>query len=157
MLQYSIKHKPSSSIFMDAMEKLRSKRELQHQQAPIVQQHQQRGVLTGPFVVPLPWTKEQFSRFVSSVCADFEVQTLVCPSHEKETAGKAPINIWELVYINELYRDTQFDSAIGEPIIFTVRNRETNQLFSRCPKTVRKLTQEEMSYVDAQNQSPSFP
>lgn len=157
MLQYSIKHKPAASIFMTAMESLRAKRELQQQQSP--QQQSRPPMLNGPFIIPVPWSKEQFNRFVSSVCADFEVLDLVCPIHEKEDVRPIPLNVWELAFINEIYKGTMFDSKIEEPIIFTLRNRETGELFNRCPRTVRKLTPEEMNNVNAQNKSAdtSFP
>lgn len=151
MLQYSIRHKAAPSIFLTALDSLRSRRE--QQQSP--QQQQLLGRTVGPFVIPIPWTKERFNYFMSSVCKDFEAHCLVCPTHERVNTGQIPKNIWELVFINELYKGTQFDTAIDEPIVFTLRNRETNQLFNRCPKTVRKLTAEELTNVNAQNSSSS--
>lgn len=150
MLSHSIK-KPASKVFQDELERRRAARQ---QGVPFT-----RGATpalpapAGPQFgfVPVPWTKARFIAFTEAAQALYPIGSLVTLRHVMVIPNQIPRWLFEVVYISELYHDTQFDAIVGEPRGFVLRPFDGSSNVTKCAGTLRQLTKEELALVDLSN------
>jgi hypothetical protein len=95
------------------------------------------------------WGKLVYTNWIEEVKKEFAVGDLVCYHGTAPKADTLPY-YQTIVYIEEMHSDVTWDNYHQQPCAVTARDPALI-LMKRCPKGIRKLTQEEVSLVRLQN------
>lgn len=98
--------------------------------------------------------KRRFAIHVENVRRSFKLTDKITYASIPEVYGELPSALYELVYIQELWYDVEFDSSIQEPRVLLVKNLNylSNTYVSVAASRMRQLTSMELSLVDLRNQ-----
>lgn len=103
---------------------------------------------------PQGFDKRRFALHVENVRKKYKVGDRITYASIPVIQGEPPSAIYEIVYIQELWYDVEFDESIQEPRVLLLRNvNYTNTPFIPvCASRMRHLTIMESGLVDLRDQ-----
>jgi hypothetical protein len=119
----------------------------QEQHTPPALQAVARRPVTAP---PKGFDKRRFALHIENVRRHFSVGDRVTYASIPVIQGEPPSALYEIVYIQELWYDVEFDDVVQEPRALLLRNLNymSNTFVSATASRMRKLTTMEASLVD---------
>lgn len=106
--------------------------------------------------IPKPgFDKRRFALYIENVRQNFKIGDRITYASIPVVQGELPSALYELIYIQELWYDVEFDETIQEPRVLLLRNMNyTLQTHvSVASSRMRHLTLMESSLVDLRNKS----
>lgn len=99
---------------------------------------------------PKGFDKRRFALHIENVRKHFGVGDRVTYASIPVMQGEPPSALYEIVYIQELWYDVEFDDVVQEPRALLLRNLNymSNTFVSATASRMRKLTTMEASLVD---------
>jgi len=107
----------------------------------------------GRLLLPFTWSKWRYSQFIEEVKTKYKVGDLVAYANVPLGEERPLSYVLELTYIEELYYNCPYDSTKDEPMCLTLKDKYQN-VVTRGPSTMRKLTEKEAQLVHLQNSTP---
>ena len=93
--------------------------------------------------------KSRFAQFIEGVRLSYQTDDLVTYKQIPSIKGILPTH-WKINYIEELYQYAKWDNSLEEPSVILVACMNGDIIY-KCPRILRKLTEEEKSLVDLSN------
>lgn len=98
--------------------------------------------------------KMEFSKWLEkNVCSTYVKGDRLTFATTPTIPNQAPPVVYELIYINELWYNNEWDDVVKEPACLSVRSIN-GVVLSKCPSIMRKLTEEELNLVNLSNTPP---